>query len=96
MPERPAEAVELPDDQSVARTQLVQELLEDGAVGAGAAGRLGEHPVAAGTLQGVDLELGLLVGGGDAGIAKQVFHGVTVAEPCDRAGCATLIFGHEF
>jgi hypothetical protein len=69
-----AEAVELPNDQGVTRAQLVQELLEDGAVGAGAAGGLGEHPVAAGRLQGVDLELGLLVGGGDAGIAEQVSH----------------------
>jgi hypothetical protein len=38
----------------------------------GAAGGLGEHSVAAGALQGVDLELWLLVGGGDAGIAKQM------------------------
>jgi hypothetical protein len=54
--------------------KLVQELLEDGAVGAGAAGGLGEDPVAAGALEGVDLELGLLVGGGDAGIAAQMPH----------------------
>jgi hypothetical protein len=40
--------------------ELIQELLEGGAVGAGAAGGLGEDPVAAGTLEGVDLELGLL------------------------------------
>jgi hypothetical protein len=45
-------------------------LNEDTAVAAGAAGRLGEHPVAAGALEGVDLELGLLVGGGDAGVAE--------------------------
>ena len=32
VPERPAEAVEFPDDQGVAGPQLVQELLEDGAV----------------------------------------------------------------
>ena len=54
--------------------QLVQQLLEDRAVGAGAAGGLGEYPVAAGALEGVDLELGLLVGGGDAGVAEQVSH----------------------
>ena len=65
VPQGPAEPVELPDDQGVAGAELVQELLEGGAVGAGAAGGLGEHPVAAGTLQGVDLEVGLLVGGGD-------------------------------
>ena len=69
-----AEAVQFPDDEGVARTQLVQELLEGGPVGAGAAGRFGEHSVAAGALQGVDLELGVLVGGGDAGVAEQVSH----------------------
>ena len=61
MPEGAAEPVEFPDDQGVAGAELVQEQLEGGAVGAGAAGGLGEHPVAAGTLEGVDLELGLLV-----------------------------------
>jgi hypothetical protein len=70
VPEGATEAVELPDDQGVARAQLVQDLLEDGSVGAGTAGRLVEHPVAAGTLEGVDLELGLLVGGGDPGVAE--------------------------
>jgi hypothetical protein len=57
MPQGPAEAVQFPDDQGVAGPQLVQDLLEDGPVGAGAAGRLGDHPIAASTLQGVDLEL---------------------------------------
>jgi hypothetical protein len=68
------ETVQLPDDQGVTGAQLVQDLGEGGAVGAGAAGGLGEHAVAAGALQGVDLELGLLVGGGDAGIAEQMSH----------------------
>jgi hypothetical protein len=68
----PAEAVEFPDDQGVAGAELVQELLEGEPVAAGAAGGLGEHPIAAGTLQGVDLKLRLLVGGGDAGIAEQM------------------------
>jgi hypothetical protein len=53
-----AEAVEFSDDQGVAGAQLVEELLEGGSVGAGAAGGLGEHSVAAGVLEGVDLELG--------------------------------------
>jgi hypothetical protein len=86
-----AEAVQLPHDQGVTGAQLVQELLEGGAVDAGAAGRLGEHPVAAGALEGVDLEVGLLVGGGDASVAEQMSHVETVAEPCDSSGCATLI-----
>jgi hypothetical protein len=32
VPQRPAEAVELPDDQGVAGPQLVQDVLEDRAV----------------------------------------------------------------
>jgi hypothetical protein len=86
-----AEAVEFPDDQGVAGPQLVQDLFEGGPVGAGAAGGLGEHPVAAGALEGVDLELGVLVGGGDAGIAEQVSHGGTVSQSSDSGGCVTLI-----
>src|SRR5215218_10659580 len=58
VPQGAAEAVELPDDQGVAGPKLVQDLLEGGAVVAGAAGGLGEHPVAAGRSEGVDLELG--------------------------------------
>jgi hypothetical protein len=53
---------------------LVEELLEGGAVGAGAAGSLDEHPVAAGALEGVDLEVRLLVGGGYASVAEQMTH----------------------
>jgi hypothetical protein len=70
VPQRAAEAVQLPDHEGVARADLVQELGEGGPVGAGAAGGLGEHPPAAGQLRGVDLELWLLVGGGDPGVAK--------------------------
>ena len=81
-----AEAVEFPDDQGVAGPELVEDLGEDGPVGAGAAGRLGEHPVAAGGLEGVDLELWLLVGGGDAGIAEEVSHPRTVSQPPDNDG----------
>jgi hypothetical protein len=72
--QRAAEAVELPDHQGVAGAELVQELREGGPVGAGAASGFGEDPVAAGALQGVDLEVGLLVGGGDASVAEQVSH----------------------
>jgi hypothetical protein len=61
---------------------LVEQLGEGRAVGGGAAGGLGGHPVAAGVLEGVDLELGVLVGGGDAGIAKQMAHA--------KDGCRTL------
>jgi hypothetical protein len=74
VPQGAAKAIQLPDDQGVTGPQLVKELLEDGAVGAGAAGRLGEHPRAAGGREGVDLQLWLLVGGRDASIAKQMVH----------------------
>jgi hypothetical protein len=75
VPEGAAKAVKLPDDQGVTGPQLVQDLLEDRAVAAGAAGGLGEYPIAAGALEGVDLELGLLVGGGDAGLSSRLGRG---------------------
>jgi hypothetical protein len=71
---RSAEPVQFPDDQGVAGAELVQELFEGGADGAGAAGRFGEHPVAAGCDERIDLEVRLLIGGGDAGVAEQVSH----------------------
>jgi hypothetical protein len=66
--DRPAGPAHTPPGrrQGVARAELVKELLEGRAVGAGAAGSLSEHPVAARALEGVDLEVWLLVGGGDA------------------------------
>jgi hypothetical protein len=57
-----------------ARAELVQDLLEGGAIALGGAGGLGEHPVAAGALEAVELEVWLLVGGGDAGVTEQVSH----------------------
>jgi hypothetical protein len=68
--------------------ELVQDLLAGGAVGAGAAGDLGEHPVTAGALKGVVLEVGLLVGCGDSERSRA--DAPWVAEPCDRPGRATL------
>ena len=70
--QRPAQPVRLSHRQGVARAELVQELLKGRDVGAGAAGSLGEHPGAAGRSEGVDLEVWLLVGGGDARVAEQV------------------------
>jgi hypothetical protein len=58
VPQGAAEAVEFPDDQGVTGPQLVQDLFENRAVAAGAAGGLGEHSIAAGSREGVDLELG--------------------------------------
>jgi hypothetical protein len=61
VPQRPAQPIKLPHHQGVAGAELVQGLVEDWAVGAGAAGRFGEDPVAAGRGEGVDLEVWLLV-----------------------------------
>jgi hypothetical protein len=91
-----AEAVEFPDDQGVTGAQLVQKLLEDRAVGAGAAGGLGEHAVAAGTFESIDLELGVLVGGGDAGIAKQVSHAGERRRTLGQGWLCDVDFGHGF
>jgi hypothetical protein len=78
------------------RKASVEHLGEGGAVAAGAAGRLGEHPVAAGRGEGVDLELGVLVGGGDAGIAEQVAHAAERRRTLSRRWLGDVDFGHEF
>jgi hypothetical protein len=67
-----AKPVQLPDHQGVAGAQLVQDGGELGSVGAGATGAVGEHAVAAGLSERVDLEVGVLVGGGDTSVAEQV------------------------
>jgi hypothetical protein len=59
--------------------------------GAGAASGFGEHAIAAGALEGIDLEAGLFVAGGGAGIAEQMSRAAAVAEPSDSGGYATLI-----
>jgi hypothetical protein len=56
---------------TVAGAQQVQNLLE-GAVGSGAAADLDKHPVAAGALKRVDLEVRLLVGGGYLGMTEEL------------------------
>jgi hypothetical protein len=61
------------------------------AVAAGAAGGLGEHPLAAGALERVDLQARQLVGGGDAGMAEQVARAGDGRTTCDTPGCVTLV-----
>ena len=75
---------------------MVEELGEGGAVGAGAAGGLDRDPVAAGPLEGVDLELGLLVGGGDAGIAEQMSHAADRLTTLRHWWLCDVDFGHGF
>jgi hypothetical protein len=54
--------------------KTIAGLLEDRPVDCGAAGGLDEHPVAASALKRVDLQVWLLVAGGDTGVAEQVAH----------------------
>jgi hypothetical protein len=79
-PRRPS----LQTTRGVAGAEPIQDLAVGEAVAAGAAGRLGEHRIAAGALQGVDLELGLLVGGGRRWRSQQVSHAGSVAESFGR------------
>ena len=71
MLQRPSQAVQLPDDEGVPRADEVEGLLEAPALGLGAAGRDGEDPLAAGLPEGIPLERGGLLLGGDAGIADE-------------------------
>ena len=65
-----AEAVEAPDDEGVAWAEGIEEAVELGALAAAAGSVIGVDAVAAGVLQGVDLQLRVLVSGGDAGVAE--------------------------
>jgi hypothetical protein len=77
--QRPAQPVQLPHHQGVARAQLVEDLVQRRSGGQGAAGGVEEDPVAAGRLQRVDLQVGVLVAGRDAGLAEEVGHAPSVA-----------------
>ena len=66
-----AEAVEFPDDKGVAVTEMLERFRESRAVGAGAADRVVEDAFAAGSEEGLVLQGGVLVGGGDAGVADE-------------------------
>ena len=69
-----AEAVELPDDESVTGAQVVEHGGQALALRGGLAGAhlLGVDPAAPGLGQGAVLELGVLSVGGDAGEADEV------------------------
>ena len=57
----PAEPIEAPYDEGVTRAEVVEDLVELGAVVEGAAGLVGPDPDAAGGLEGVGLEMSLLL-----------------------------------
>jgi len=59
--QRPAEAVETPDDDGVALAGVVHQVHQGGTFQGATGGVLGPDPVAPGGLQGVDLQVGILV-----------------------------------
>ena len=71
LPHRAGEPVELPDDQGVAAAHEVKRGLELGPVALGAGCLLGEGLLAAASLEGVELERGVLILRGDAGVADE-------------------------
>ena len=66
-----AEPVKPPHDKGVAVSGVVQQLGELGALGECAGAGVGEDPVAAPASERVDLHPGVLVTGGNAGVAQQ-------------------------
>ena len=75
----PAKPIQLPHHQSVTRTQLVKKLIQRRPGGQGTTGGVDEHPVAAGRLQRIDLQVGMLLSSRDAGVAEEVGHAPSVA-----------------
>jgi hypothetical protein len=69
-----AEPVDLPGDQGVAGAQVIEAGLPLGPVGAGACGAVDVGLQAALGGQGVELEAGVLVGGGHPRVADLVAH----------------------
>jgi hypothetical protein len=61
MPQRPAQPIQLPDDKVSPGRSWSRSCSRVGRSLRGAAGGLDEHPIAAGRVQGVDLEVWLLV-----------------------------------
>ena len=71
LPDRAGEAIQLPDDQGVAAAHEVKRGLELGPVALSAGSLLGEGLLAAAALEGVELERGVLILRGDAGVADE-------------------------
>ena len=70
--QRAAESVKASDAEAVARSGMVDELGEPGAVRARSGGDVGEHTDRAGLGQAVELSIRILLPGGHAGIAEDV------------------------
>jgi hypothetical protein len=69
--ERASQAIELPDDQGIARAEEGEGLRQAGAIILGPAGHVGEGPLAAGLGEGVALQVEVLILGRDAGVADE-------------------------
>src|SRR5439155_20778610 len=82
--DRPAEAVEFPDAERVAGSQVVQCRGEAGAVSGAGGDLLLEDAAAAGLGEGVALELEVLAVGGHAGQAGKVVMGARHGDYCRR------------
>ena len=87
----PRKAVELPHDQDVAFAAHEAECgLEFGPVALGPGGFLDEDALAAGFLEGIELELGALLLGRDAGIADE--HGRILPKVIERVSFREMDF----
>jgi hypothetical protein len=67
-----AKTVQLPHDEGVAFPERIQRLGETGAPGLRAADRIVIDTIAPGALEGIELQIKVLVTGGDSGVAETV------------------------
>ncbi len=74
------EPVEPPDDEGVSRANLVDELVELGAVLEGPGHGVDKHSKAAGRIERVDLQRRVLIGGGHARVPEEVPPATNVAK----------------
>ena len=75
MAQRATQPIELPNDQRVARPQMVENLGQLRSFVEGAAGRVHKQAVAVSRAKSIELQVGVLVGGRYARVAQQVRHG---------------------
>lgn len=72
--DRATKAVQAPDHESFAGTDLVQELAELGPSLASTRGRVSEDPIEPNFSQCTKLEFRVFVAGGDSGISEEIPH----------------------
>lgn len=69
--QRASQTVELPDDQHIPGSAVVQGVGESWPLRLGAAGDIGEQALASAGQKGIFLEVEILLGGGNSGISDQ-------------------------